>query len=353
MGDSEGVMKVPGEGEASPVAPERSAEAQAPRWTRRPLRRLALGAAVLALAALGVVAWRWIASARRAERRIAEADGYHAAGDHARAVLSYAWALDERAGGRRRQEILDRITRCIGEVENPAMLVEVALPVIERAPEVSFGKHDYLIARGIANRTIAMRPEGTNRTIAGVMLGAPSSAPRAEDRPILELARTRLDLFLNSTSGTSEEREAAQELRSHIQMTLDGKEILHGFVMAPQGLELPEGSADELRRRSEDAKLPPLDRAKAAFAAGQQREEQGEKTSALALYREAFEQVHRVLPFYGIDADEVQSDPDRGLLDAIAAAIRQLDPGAAPALSGGLRFHIEGTAIPPDWKIFF
>src|SRR5579885_2516933 len=102
MGDSEGVMKVPGEGEASPVAPERSAEAQAPRWTRRPLRRIALGAAVLALAALGVVAWRWIASSRRAERRIAEADGYHAAGDHARAVLSYAWALDERAGGRRR-----------------------------------------------------------------------------------------------------------------------------------------------------------------------------------------------------------------------------------------------------------
>src|SRR5262249_32322458 len=141
--------------------------------------------------------------------------------------------------------------------------------------------------------------------------------------------------------------------------------ILGAPEMTAKEVELPQGPAEYLYRRSLDASIPPWERGKAAFAEGRSLAGSGDRDGALDAYRRAFELVRSVFPFYaGVDPD-AQPDtkplvwnsfgmfPEHRLLDDIDAAIHQLDPSAPGVLRGGLRFHVDGLEFPPEVDLTF
>ena len=86
------------------------------------------------------------------------------------------------------------------------------------------------------------------------------------------------------------------------------------------------------------------------------REKGGDRDSALADYRRAFELIRSVYPFYSPADPSLPSapsspfdEPEQRLLADLDGAIRRLDPDAPDVLRGGLRFV--GCAIPHGRKI--
>jgi hypothetical protein len=98
-------------------------------------------------------------------------------------------------------------------------------------------------------------------------------------------------------------------------------------------------------------------RGKAAYAAGLSLEQSGDTQEALVAFRQAFELTRSVFPTYAGISTSTRSSRDRGvehiesdecgLLRDAFDAVRRLDPDTPDALTGGLRFRIEGVQLPP------
>jgi hypothetical protein len=180
----------------------------------------------------------------------------------------------------------------------------------------------------------------------------------------VELAAARLELVANGPFPTDERQEAGRLLNS-ARALLGGKQSSYPTVSVPNLVELPQGSAEDLHRRSLDPSILPWERGKAAFAEACSRARSGDRDGALDAYRRAFELVRSVFPFYaGVDP-EAQPDtkplvwnsfdvfPKHPLLADIDAAIHQLDPSVPGVLRGGLRFHVDGIEFPPGVDLDF
>lgn len=324
---------------------------QAP--TRKPRRRWAWGlGVVLAVVAVGFGVRAWRMARLAAMDQTARAEQAHAAGHHADAAKLYAEVLRSQARPLSRAELELRMARCVAEIDEPALAVATALTLLDIAPEASFGKYDYLVARAVGNRTAGMH--GVNDTnLLEELLGQSHTAARPEDRPVLERALVRLNVFLEGRGGSPDERQQAESLRQSVQATLAGEPERMTAFMVKTGEALPEGTIDELRALAKDSKRPRFERGKAAFAAGRKLEEQGDKAAALALDREALEMIRTVLPFYNCAEATGSVERDLRVFDMVAEAIARLDPTRAISFKGGLQFHMEGLPLPKGMEIQF
>jgi predicted Ser/Thr protein kinase len=324
------------------------------RLTRRHWR-LGVTAAVVAAMAIGLTMLlrRPVIVDRTAASLIAEARRQHVAGNPALAVRFYTAALDGSAADQRNQALRE-IRRCVDEIGAPQAALEAALPVLEKAPDVHFGKLDYLVAKALTSRTTNIRYKTEFSPTGGMAREVPDAAGRA----ILELARARLDICLADPARDPAELNDARKLRGIV----EGKLRADWPVGTPfkDKPVLPEGTAEELHRRSEDLKLNRWDRGKAAFAEGKALESARSPDDALAAYHRAYELIRSVFPFYpGPDPQAPQPsnavaplrDPEEYLLYDIVAAIRRLDGAWPNPLRGGLRFRLEGIDLPREIAI--
>jgi hypothetical protein len=284
----------------------------------------------------------------------AEADKRHFAGEHAVAVNFYNAALNA-ATGDRRAEILRAMARCVSEIDDPREALQAALPIVDgKAPELSFGKYDYLVAKAIVSRTYNIRYETKFLNDSRTWIQSPSD----EDKPRLELALARLNLFLGGNDGTSAERNEATEMKESVLSKLRA-ESPAGTPLVEKSI-LPTGSLADLRSLQHDPKSSPWARAKATFAVGKALAESNDTAAALNAYHEAYELARSVFPFYpGHDPDLPPPqpeppqfrDPELYLLSDVVAAIHKLDPSWPDPLRGGLRFRLTGVKLPADVSI--
>ena len=85
---------------------------------------------------------------------------------------------------------------------------------------------------------------------------------------------------------------------------LEEEPSAHPAVILPKEIALPQGTADDLHRRSLDASLSLRERVKAAYAEGRIHAQSGDRGSALETYKKAFAMIRSVFPFYpGTDPD--------------------------------------------------
>lgn len=332
------------------------------RWVRRHGRGIA-AAVVVASGTVGV--WSLVVPPRvRVQVRdrtiaslVTEADAHHAAGDHALAVRLYTTAA-RQADSDSRKTILGKITRCVAEVDDAKTAVEVALPVIELERHISFGRYDPILARAVEGLTRGVSLHYRHDLSQNHFV----TELRPEDRGKVELAEARLELVANGAFPAAE-REEAGRLLERARAMLRGEEPQYKTFVMPKEVALPQGTADDLHRRSLDAALPPWDRGKAACAEARACEASGDLGTALDAYRRAFDSIRSVFPIYpGTDPaappgtksrGPIPVDPERSLLADIDAAIHRLDPNAPEAMRGGLRFHVAGLEFPPEVAVSF
>jgi tRNA A-37 threonylcarbamoyl transferase component Bud32 len=186
-------------------------------------------AALAAVAAAACMAWSLVVPrlvGDEASRQMLEAaEWQHHEGRHEAAVGLYAAALEQidRRDGRtiaavrpedepaRRLEILRRIQRCVGEIDDPVVAAEVALPVINRNPWIPFPHRDLAIARLAFRRAAALGPRPWENEAA-----RRSDRRREEAWFLLGLARGRLERVIQDPAGAPAEARAAARLRDRI-----------------------------------------------------------------------------------------------------------------------------------------
>ncbi|QEH31852.1 Serine/threonine-protein kinase PknB [Aquisphaera giovannonii] len=342
-----------------PLARRPGPALRAGRWLRR--HGTAIAAVLLVAAAAAGLAWSLLprrtevqvqVEDRTADSLIAEANARHAAGDHALAARLFT-AAARQAPADRRPAILRDVVRCVGELSDRAAALQIAADAIELAPDLSFGAYDPLLASVADDRTRAVTP--VHRS--GRTPGEPEMVAelRAEDRPVVELAQTRLELVAKGNFSDDVRRDAEDRL-VRIRRMLRNEPSPGTWRTIPAQIDFPKGTADELHRRSLDSSVPRWDRARAAYAEGRTRAEAGDRPGALEAYRRAFELIRCGSPTYPepAPASAPRFDPPeaRFLLD-IEAAIRALDPAAPSRLKGGLRFRLTGLELPPGVSVFF
>jgi predicted Ser/Thr protein kinase/tetratricopeptide (TPR) repeat protein len=312
------------------------------------------------VAAMAIGAWSWLAPRlARTERLSAvlvEAQRRQAAGEPAVAARFYAAALDQNPPQPQRREILDQLGRCVAAIDEPGRALEIALPILDKAPNVSFGRYDGLVALAIAGRAnaIEMRPRHDRATDR--WYEAPA---RDDDRRVLDLAATRLDRFHSDEGGTEAEHRQADLIRPSIERKRLGEDLGPGVRTRPP---LPSGTIEELLRQAGDPKLSRWDRGKASLVAGNVQEAAGAKQAALASYRRAYELIRSVHPTYATNdkgaavapiesPDPNDAEVEDHLIAIVFAAVRRLDPSTSDTLKGGLRFRIEGPPFPESVSI--
>ena len=147
---------------------------------------------------------------------IGMANGHHLAGDHLLAARFYTAALNLAGEGPHREELLRATSRCVDEIPDADAdaAVEAALAVLGKAPQISFGRYDRQVAWATAHRALDSGP--------GV--GRPGPAGGAEQQYRLDLADTRLDIFLKNPGATPDERREAERLRADVARFLREKQ---------------------------------------------------------------------------------------------------------------------------------
>jgi hypothetical protein len=153
------------------------------------------------------------------------AEWQHHEGRHDTAAGLFAMALDEidRRDGRivaairaedepaPRLELLRKIQRCIGEIDDTEVAAAVALPLINKNPWISFRHRDLAIARVAFRRAASLGPRPWENEAGR------RSDPRGKEAWfLLRLAERRLDLILEGRDSSPAESRAAERLRARI-----------------------------------------------------------------------------------------------------------------------------------------
>ncbi len=196
------------------------------RLMRRRWRPLAALAAVAAVAGMGLsmVVPRLVGD-EAVQQSILAAEWLHREGSHDAAAGLYAAALDQvdRRYGRtlaavraedepaHRLELLRKVQRCVGEIDDLKVAAAVALPVISKNPWISFPHRDLAIARAAFRSAVALGPRPFENEAA-----RRSDPRRKEAWYLLRLAQRRLELVLEGRAGSPAELDAAERLRARI-----------------------------------------------------------------------------------------------------------------------------------------
>lgn len=308
--------------------------AKAARWCRR---RWKTGFVVAATAVVAVTLAAWLFE-KPYDELVAWGDEESDRGHYAVAAQVYLRALN-RANDAQRAELTDRVLRACRNLDDPKTAVDLALRVIEFAPNASFGRHDYLVAQALVSQVRSKSPDG--------LINVWQTRPQPE----LELVKQRLEQALVGQLSDRQRLETEETLAA-VNLALAKEKPW--VRLAPDLLHtLPTGDAAELRAMSDDVQQSAWNRGKAAFALGRQQEAAHERDAALASFRQAYELIRSVYPMYGgvkaamggraalPDAEECR------LVRDLVAAIRNLDPAAVAEPRGGLQFRVEGFELPP------
>lgn len=260
--------------------------------------------------------------------------------DTAAKVYARAWNKGSEA---ERSELINRIVQVVQLGDNPAQALELAVKVVEVAPEVSFGERDYLIAQAIISRERAASSSGA----IDIWHARPSAS--------LELVRQRLELALEH--GVPEDRRMeAEETLAAVKLVLsEGNPDLR---YAPDFLyRLPEGTVDELNAILNNESIALWTRGKAAMTLGRRLEANRDVPQAIKAYERALELCRQVYPYYsGVSSHLGASMPlgsdltgeEAQLVADLCRDLARLAPEKHPMPVGGIEISLDGAPLPAD-----
>ena len=313
------------------------------RMLRKTAKHWRLATACAAVAILLALLFKEF-STNAADTFMALGKEYEEALDIDAALGVYRKAL-ESADPSQRAEILERLV-IVGSRYAPtwqprSTSLAASLLAIEIDPEVDFDgtEANWHLAQTLLSSFRNPGP-GKNAGIAS-----------SNDRQSLELACTRLEVFLEETESSPERKQQAGRELELLRRQLAGD----GPLMQPVPLPAPpSGSLAELLDRIGDTALPVWERAQSAHAAGKALEADGQAERAITVYRRAFELYRQVCPIVDGITGALSSDyvgearPSiiGSEIRAAAAAVERLGGDPPASMEGGLQFRIEGLDIP-------
>ncbi|MDA1230334.1 MAG: serine/threonine-protein kinase [Planctomycetota bacterium] len=271
---------------------------------------------------------------------VAWGDEEFALGHTDMAAQVYQRAL-QRASEDEKVLLIDRLVRTCRSMEDPKAAVELAMQVVEFAPDESFGQHNYLVAKAL----IAREHSGVNQGTINIWHEKPE--------PVLELIKTRLELALEGNL-PEDQRLEAEEILGNVNLAIaDGA---YPVRYHPEYLyKVPSGNAEELRGILNNETIAVWNRARAGIALGRLCENLGKTENAKVAYREAYELARSVYPMYSGVKDSVgtgsrMNTPDAqecGLIQDLVGALHRLDLEAMPLPKGRIEFDVIGIDLPP------
>ncbi len=312
---------------------------RAVRWTQRHWRIAAT--AVVSAVVTAVLALFFGAPLfdKSFEELVAWGDDQMATGNHDVAAQVYMRALTN-ASDADKLLVVDRIVQTCRSMDDPKAAVELALRVVDIAPEKSFGRHDYLVAKAI----VAREHDNTNLGTVNVW--------HSKTEPVLRLVKARLEVALEGGLPEDQKLEA-EEILANVNLAIaDGA---YPVRYHPEYLyKIPTGSADELQRLLDNETTAVWNRARAGIALGRLYEHQRKTGEASAAYRQAYELARSVYPMYAGVKDSVGggsriNTPDAQecvLIQELVGALHRLDPQAMPLPKGRVEFDVVGTTLP-------
>lgn len=311
------------------------------RFLRRHVR-IAVAAAAAAVLVLAVSPWLFDKSF---EDLVVWGDEEMATGhpDVAGRIYSRAW---QRAAEAQKVGLADRMIQTCRAVDDPQTVLKLALPVLDVRPEASFGRHDLLVAQALIAKLRSQTDSGS--------VDVWTAMPQAE----LELIRQRLELAM--AQGIPDDRK--QEIEgtyTAVKLALNAGRPDVRYL--PDYLhQLPQGSEEELKQTLDDPEAAAWNRGRAAIALARRQEAAGNSSSALALYKRAYDLMRSVYPMYsGVKLstngrNSPNDTPDVGeclLIRELAADLRRLDPASLPNPKSTIEFEVLGASIPPTMSV--
>ena len=319
------------------VARRTSIVTRSVRWTQRHWK-VAATAAVTAILAVSIAVPLFDKSF---EGLVAWGDEEMATGNHDVAAQVYLRAL-RVASKEDRNLVVDRIVQTCRSMDDTTAVVELAMQIVELAPDESFGEHDYLVAQALVAREHA----DANMGVINIW--------HTKSEPVLELVKSRLELALSRELPNDQKLEAEQILANVNLAISDGAYPVRSH---PEYLfKLPEGDANELRQMLLNETNAAWNRARAGIALGKLFENEGQTDEAVSAYLQAYEQVRLVFPMYsGVKAtfgSKSQVDaPDAEecqLVRELVDRLHRLDPDSVPQPNGRIEFEVVGLEMPPS-----
>jgi serine/threonine protein kinase len=261
-------------------------------------------------------------------------------------VFQRAWSRGDES---QRRQIVPQYTEAIRKSDNPRAALDAALTIIKFDPDLSFGKHDYLVASALA---LEARTETQN----GYFEPPHHDTPPAQIAK-RELVARRLAKFLDGASGTADQRVDAEKTLQAIRVSLRGVLPAANWLDSFDAhVKVPEGTLTELSQRAADAAIPPWERAKATLAIARLHEAANDRNLALATYRSALEEIRRLYPFVAGVVSDFQNPslttntarpdaPECQLVRDVLDSIHRLDPSFSTDVTGGIRIRLEQAEL--------
>jgi predicted Ser/Thr protein kinase len=314
------------------------------RWSQRHWKIAASAVVVAAVTATLAVLIAAPLFDKSFEQLIAWGDEEFASGNPAVAARVYTRALNS-ASDADKLLVVDRIAQTCRSMDDPKAAVDLALSIIDVAPDKSFGKHDLLVAKSVVAR------EYNNENLGETNIW------HSKSDPILRLVKTRLELALQQSLSEDEKLEA-EEILTNVNLAIADSGYPARYQ--PEYLyKVPTGSEDELRQLLDDQDGAVWNRAKAGIALGRLFEQNDQKAEAVGAYRQAYELARSIYPMYEGVKDAVGSGsrldaPDAQecvLVHELVMALNQLDPQSMPLPKGRVEFEVVGMTLPPTVHI--
>ena len=239
-----------------------------------------------------------------------------------------------------RPDIMEWMLLCARGVKDQDQAVGILKEALDVDPDASFQEFDFQVAVAKFDRPF----------------GELSRLPLDDKRRFLEFAEKRLTLVTSSSYCTPTEKQKAAKYLDDVRRQLAALKTTPGLVLA-----LPTGDPQELLQRAANRDNYEWTRGMSAFGAGAELENAGDKTAALAAYRQAYDLMRQAFPTYAgrvpnwnhgresgpdVDMEECQ------LLREVHESIHRLDPSAPDMLRGGIRFKIVGVKLPRNFVSF-
>lgn len=272
---------------------------------------------------------------------VAWGDEELAKGNASTAATVYTRAF-RQASENEKKELVRRIAETCKKLDDSKMALELATLILPIAPDVSFGKHDYLIAQALVTKQRTSPKQGGLNIWAG--------APKEE----LELAKTRMELALQQELLAKQKLEA-EETFTAINLALHEGETEVRYTPSDLGT-VPQGTKEALTKKEQDQKSPIWNRGRAAMALGLMQRDEGKKEEALQSLLTALQRMKSVYPFLGgvkagSSEREVPDAEECQLMRRLIDEINALSPSANPSAIGELEFTLAGVDLPKSLQI--